>query len=84
LFNIGAGKGLSLNELLAEIETMLDRPVERKYLPSRPFDVPVNVLDISAAGAFLDWRPKTPFQSGLAKTWAWLRRDAAALTVPQK
>jgi len=75
LFNIGGGHGLSLNELVDAIENMLGRTVQKKYLPSRLFDVPVNVLDISAAATFLDWTPRTPFQAGLCRTWAWLQRE---------
>jgi UDP-glucose 4-epimerase len=70
LFNIGGGKGLSLNELVDAIETMIGRPVQRKYLPGRSFDVPINILDIAAAERFLNWTPGTSFQEGLSRTWA--------------
>ena len=72
LFNIGAGEGRSLNELIGAIELLLGRPVARKYTPSRAFDVPVNVLDISLARKLLGWQPQTPFQEGLALTRDWM------------
>jgi UDP-glucose 4-epimerase len=77
LFNIGSGRGLSLNELVAAIEQILGRPIQKKYLSSRLFDVPVNVLDISAAARFLNWAPRTSFQEGLGRTWAWLQRSGS-------
>lgn len=76
LFNVGAGIGLSLNQVLNAIETMLGRPIQRKYLPARPFDVPANVLDISAAQKFLGWKPSTSFEDGLRRTWTWLQRES--------
>lgn len=72
LFNIGAGEGRSLNELVAAIESVLGRPVARRHLPARAFDVPTNVLDISRAEAHLAWRPQTAFAEGLSRTCAWL------------
>ncbi len=75
LVNIGGGKGLSLNELVDAIETMIGTPVQRKYLQGRSFDVPINILDIAAAERFLNWTPRTSFQEGLSRTWAWLQRE---------
>lgn len=73
LFNVGAGEGRSINELLSTIESLIGRPVCRKYLRGRSFDVPVNVLDIGRARAALDWEPKISFCDGLARTLEWFR-----------
>lgn len=70
VMNIGAGRGLSLNGLLEEIETLLDRKVERRYLQGRGFDVPVSVLDISLAKAELGWAPRISLAEGLRLTLA--------------
>ena len=75
IFNIGAGVGKSLNELLAAIEEVLGKPVIRKYLPGRSFDVPVNVLDISRAHRYLGWQPKVSFYDGLSRTLQWIRNE---------
>jgi len=72
VFNVGAGEGRSLNQLLGAIESLVGRPVARRYLPARGFDVPTNVLDIARARAFLDWQPETPFHDGLMRTFKWL------------
>ena len=77
VFNIGGGRGLSLNELVDAIESTLGKSVQRKHLQARPFDVPVNILDISAAQRLLGWRPHTSFQEGLSRTWAWLQHEYA-------
>lgn len=73
VFNIGSGKGTSLNELVAEIERLLRRPVKVERSASRPIDVPVNVLDPSLAARHLGWRASTPLGEGLRRTCEWLR-----------
>jgi UDP-glucose 4-epimerase len=77
VFNIGSGHGLSVNELISSIEAFLGRTIARRYLPGRPFDVPVNVLDISRAAAHLGWSPQYSFHEGLRRTMAWLQSARA-------
>ncbi len=71
VFNIGSGLGISVNELLATIEAVLGQTVRRRYVPGRPFDVPVNLLDISRAAEHLGWRPQYSFEEGLRRTLLW-------------
>jgi UDP-glucose 4-epimerase len=73
IFNIGSGRGRSVNDLISSIEALLGRPMSKRYLPSRPFDVPVNVLDISLAAMHLDWSPQHSFEEGLTRTLKWLQ-----------
>lgn len=47
IFNLGSGKGTSVNEVINTIEKVIRIPVEIEYVDSRPVDVPVNFLDIS-------------------------------------
>jgi UDP-glucose 4-epimerase len=82
IFNIASGIGVSVNELLAAIEVLLGQSVSRRYLPSRPFDVPVNVLDASLAATHLGWRPQHTLQDGLRRTVEWLKTQVASSTVP--
>lgn len=75
IFNIGSGVGRSLNEILDAIDLLLGTPVKRVYLPSRAFDVSVNILDISKAEDVLNWKPQMPFADGLSRTAQWLRHN---------
>jgi UDP-glucose 4-epimerase len=79
-FNIGAGQGCSLNQLIQTMREVCDKPVEVKYTPSRPEDVPSNVLDIAKAKQWLDWQPQTELKEGLARTWEWLNSLEPART----
>lgn len=79
VFNIGAGQGLSLNDILTAIEKLLGRPVARSYEMGRKFDVPVNVLDITRARELLGWQPEISFHDGLVQTLAWMRNHQYAV-----
>ncbi len=68
IINIGSGTGLSLNDVLTEIETITGQSIDVRYSESRSFDVPVNILDISRAKRILDWYPRVKFTEGLKKT----------------
>jgi UDP-glucose 4-epimerase len=71
IINIGGGVGRSLNQILAAVEQIVGKPVERRYLPGRKFDVLTNVLDIRLAREALGWQPATGFTEGLARTLRW-------------
>jgi UDP-glucose 4-epimerase len=75
VFNIGSGLGISLNEVLAEIEFAMGVKVERIYLDARPFDVPSSVLAIDRARQVMGWEPKMSFPGGLARTLNWMERQ---------
>ena len=64
-FNIGSGIGLSLNQLIGLIEEVVGRELHVVYKPSRPFDVPTNVLSISKAAHLLKWQPTVSARQGV-------------------
>jgi UDP-glucose 4-epimerase len=71
-FNIGSGRGASLNELVETIESLLGRSITRVEKRARPVDVPINVLDIAKARTFLAWEPRTSLREGLTRTVDWI------------
>ncbi|KAF0243970.1 MAG: UDP-glucose [Planctomycetota bacterium] len=71
-FNVGSGAGLSLLQVVESIRKVLGHPVETLFRPPRPFDVPVNILDISRAARELSWRPSVAFDDGLRRSLAYL------------
>lgn len=73
VFNISSGVGTSLNELVGMLEEALGKPIERRYLPARPFDVPVSVLSNDLARAELHWTPSIRMQEGIALTERWMK-----------
>lgn len=77
VFNISSGTGTSLNELIGMLEEVLGKPVERHYLPGRPFDVPVSVLSNNLAREELQWTPKVSMREGIQRTVHWMKQELA-------
>lgn len=73
VFNVGGGEGHSVNHIISTLEQLLGRAIERQVFPARPFDPPVNVLDIQRARDELHWKPSVGFEEGVAKVLEWLR-----------
>jgi UDP-glucose 4-epimerase len=73
LFNVGSGVGHSLNEVLSILEEVVEKRVERRYLPSRAIDVPVNVLGIDRIKKEMGWKPRISLADGMKRTWSWYR-----------
>jgi UDP-glucose 4-epimerase len=79
-FNIGSGQGTTVTELLQLIEQVTRRPIRRRHLPARPFDVPTNVLDISRARNYLGWQPLHSLEQGLRRTLSWFESTIESAT----
>lgn len=73
VFNVGSGMGLSVNQIVNDVEATIGRgPLIRRYTPGRPADVPVNALDCALARRELGWSPRVEWRDGLAGTIRWL------------
>jgi UDP-glucose 4-epimerase len=75
VYNIGSGKGLTILDLIAAFREVLGVELDVRFTPSRPFDVPSNVLDVRKADRLLPWKPSTPLERGLRRTWEWIRGE---------
>lgn len=73
IFNLGSGRGHSLNEIVAVIREVTGREVKVEYKPKRSFDVPKIYLDITRAKKELFWNPSTSLEEGIATTWRFIR-----------
>jgi len=79
-YNAGSGRGTSLIELLEVMEEITGRKVMREFKPARLTDVPVSVLDCSAAKRDFGWTAERNIHASLKATWEWilsLQPDAA-------
>lgn len=74
VFNIGGGieNSLSLLELFAMLEKMLDVKMEYKQLPWRESDQKVFVADIKKAQEVIGWSPAVNSEDGIRKMVEWL------------
>lgn len=74
IFNISAGTGTSLNNLIKKIEAALGITIVRRYLEGRSIDLPVNVLDNRQASSELNWLPFVDLHDGIQRTADWMKR----------
>ncbi len=68
-FNLGSGKGTSLNELVALVEAIAGRRVGIDQRPARAGDVLRIVLDSTALSAATGWHPATCLRAGIERIW---------------
>lgn len=68
VFNVGTGKGYSINELLELItEDLKDYKVNIEHLDNRKCDVSYNILDITCINKETGWYPKISLEQGIKK-----------------
>lgn len=72
VYNVGYGKGYSLNEVMKTVEQVCNRKLKVKYLPARKVDVKQVVLDCGKIKKRLGWKPETPLKEGIGLTWEWI------------
>jgi len=68
IFNISGGAPTTVNALADTIGRLLDKPVERRYLPPRPGDLRNSWADVSEARELLGFDPKVELEDGLRRT----------------
>lgn len=80
-FNMGSGHGISLNEIVSEIESQLGRTLDVSRTETRAFDVPVSILSIDRAKDILSWTPSLSFSDGIARTLRDLKQGRSFSTM---
>jgi UDP-glucose 4-epimerase len=74
VFNVGSGKGKTLNELVHSLENVTGKKAMVEYKPSRRFDVPEVVLAIDNAKNTFNWQPEVSFEEGLLFHNEWMSK----------
>lgn len=75
-WNIGTGRGTSVNELADRLMRISGREVERRPAPERAGELRRSVLDCSRAAAELGWSARTDLDHGLARTLEHLKKES--------
>src|SRR5258707_6456938 len=76
IFNLGESETIPLRDLIAAIETALNKKAKINLLPEQPGDVPLTCADISKARKLLGYDPQTRFRDGLPKFVDWFLASA--------
>jgi UDP-glucose-4-epimerase GalE len=70
--NLGTGKGHSVRQVIAAVESVSSRSVNARTSPRRPGDPAELVADGGRANAILGWKPGFSSLQTIVKTaWAW-------------
>ena len=76
VFNIAAGGRHSLNDLLRELATILNKTPRVEHTPPRAGDIRHSQADIERAQQAFGYEPRITFREGLEKTVAYFRSGA--------
>jgi UDP-glucuronate 4-epimerase len=80
IINLGGHETIRINQLIASLETLVDRPAHIERHPRHPADMLANWADVSRARELLGWEPLVSLNAGLASTvdWYMAQRDWAS------
>ena len=76
-FNVGCGARVSLLAIIASLERLLGRPLERRHAPARAGDVLHTLADVGKAQRLLGYTPRVAFDEGLRRTLEYFRGGLA-------
>ncbi len=68
VFNIATGAATSVDELADAVSSLLERPVEKQYLPARPGEIRDSWADVGEARRRLGYEPLVSLREGLRRT----------------
>jgi UDP-N-acetylglucosamine/UDP-N-acetyl-alpha-D-glucosaminouronate 4-epimerase len=68
ILNVAAGTPTTVNELADTVGRLVDKPVEKQYLPPRPGDLRNSWADPGEAKSLLGWEPRVGLEEGLRQT----------------
>lgn len=73
IFNIGADKDYSLNELSRVVQDVAGIYIKPIYLTDRPQEVRIVIADHTQAKKYLDYQDKTSLYEGIKETWRYAK-----------
>jgi UDP-glucose 4-epimerase len=69
-YHIGSGRPVSVNAIYQLLVEIIGIRIPAEHGPRRAGDVRLFYFDCSKAGRELGWRPRVPFEEGVARTVA--------------
>ena len=75
VFNIGCGERITLSQLVAMLERILDTKATVQCVEPKPGDVRHSLADIGLSRRILDYRPRVLIEEGLKLTVEAMRRN---------
>ncbi len=79
VMNIACGERITLNELAAELKTLLQKNIDPKHGNERPGDIKHSLAAIALAEDLIGYKPLVTVKDGIAKTVAWFLNNKQVL-----
>jgi UDP-glucuronate 4-epimerase len=73
LYNIGNNKPVHLLRFIEVLEDCLGKKAQKNLQPLQPGDVPDTYADMEDLAAYVDYRPSTPIEVGIASFVQWYK-----------
>lgn len=73
-YNLGAGEGYSINELIKILAEITGVKPKIQYISEKPYDVKNFILSNSKAAKEIELDTKTDIRTGIALTWDWINK----------
>ncbi|MEW6087296.1 MAG: SDR family oxidoreductase [bacterium] len=73
-YNIGAGRGISVNQIYALLQKIINFAEKAVYAKARLGEINRIFIDSKLAGRELGWYPRVSFEEGLKKTVDWFKK----------
>ena len=73
--NIACGDRVTVNQIIAQINSLLGRNVKSNHVETRPGDVKHSLADISLASKVLGYKPVIAFDEGLRRAIEWYKKS---------
>jgi UDP-glucose 4-epimerase len=75
VFNISAGEGHSVLEVVNLLGKIIGKEPQIIFKPARGFDVPVNILSSRRFAEETGWMPQTALREGISRFVKWLKNS---------
>ena len=75
IINLGYGAPVALTEFIEIYEELIGKQAITKDVPAPLTEPAITYCDNTRARELLDFHPKVALAEGLARTWAWYRRQ---------
>ncbi|MEN6570524.1 MAG: NAD-dependent epimerase/dehydratase family protein [Anaerolineaceae bacterium] len=75
IINLGGHETITINELLAKIETQMGRKALIEYIPRNPADVDANWANVDKARRVLGWEPRVELEEGVTALVDWYKQN---------
>ncbi len=81
IINLGSDRPVTVRQVIASLEAILQRPARLEHLPTHVADVPATWANVAKARRLLGWTPKISLEDGLRSAVRWYQENRLWVSV---